>query len=106
MKNLFNVIWAIVLIIASWVVNGCISQMLWGSVVIPIANDIGYTLPDVKIVYWILFWAVLYIVCMRPNKKSLEPEFDIDKMTFKLLMNWVLKVVYTLIAIIITSICL
>ena len=106
MKNWFKMIWAILLIVASWVVNGCISQMLWSDVVIPIANDIGYTLPVVKTACWILLWAVLYIVCMRPNKKSLEPEIDIDKMSFKLLMNWVLKFVYTLIAIIITSICL
>ena len=106
MKNWFNLIWAIVLLIASWVVNGCISQMLWSSVVMPVANDIGYALPYLKTVYWILLWAVLYIICIRPNKKSLEPETDIDTLTFKLLMNWALKFVYTLIAIIITGICL
>lgn len=106
MKNWFNVIWAILLVIASWVVNGGISQTLWCGVVIPVANDIGYTLPDVKITYWILLWAILYIVCLRPSKKTLEPQFDIDKMTFKLLMNWVLKLVYALIAVTITGICL
>jgi hypothetical protein len=106
MKNWFNVIWAILLVIASWVVNGGISQTLWYGVVIPVANDIGYTLPDVKTSYWVLLWAVIYIICMRPNKKSPEPEIDIDKMAFKLLMNWVLKLVYALIAVIITNICL
>lgn len=106
MKNWFNVIWAILLVIASWVVNGCVSQMLWSDVVIPIANDIGHTLPEVKTIYWILLWSILYIICLRPSKKTLEPQIDIDKMTFKLIMNWVLKIVYALIAIIITDICL
>lgn len=106
MKNWFKMFWAILLIIASWVVNGCISQMLWCDVVIPIATDMGYTLIETKTVYWMLLWAILYIICLKPNSKSLEPEMDVDKLTFKLLMNWVLKFVYALIAIIITNICL
>ena len=106
MKNWFKIIWAILLIIASWVVNGCISQILWGSVVTPVAMDLGYTLPEVKTIYWVLFWAILYIICLRPSKKTLEPEMDMDKMTFKLLMNWMLKFTYTMIALLIANLCL
>lgn len=104
MKNWGNLIWGILLIIASWCVNGCISQLLWDGVVTPVFADIGYTLPDTKTVYWILLWAIAYITCLRPSKKN--DEIELEMASFKLLINWILKLVYALIAVIITNICL